>query len=294
MTGTANNAVRGGYHEIECKLDAQDDAVLAAVQAWVLERPAVFCPPTRPDMLAGLAPAAMHGAFRPPLEVTGIRTRLYWDTVDLDGYNAGIEIRQQKRDKGGVRQTVKEGGNASIDDPVLDRMEHVSNLKTFGADIEAVKSGDARKALRRAFGHAELKPVICMISQRTRITYHPEGDPATEIEIGLDYPNWGFTFEGMSWRNPQLELELVKGPECHRAAAALLEREAARFESAFPLVRNVTSKPTPGFEHLGRVLATSAGRAAFAKLRAGDAWWCALGAAPQVRKMDIARMAMTG
>ena len=262
----------GGYQERECKLDAPDDATLARVQQWVSTNHDIFTPATDGRFLKDI-PDVMHGLFRIPSETTEVRMRIYWDTEGLDGAANGIEIRQELQAKGGIKQMVKEGGNATASDPLLDRTEYPARLKKFGPDLDAIEDDEARKRIKKIFKDKELKPLVCMISQRTRIKYHPKGNPDIEIELGFDYPCWGFTFDGFNWKGPQLELEMVKGPACHQQATLVLQHEAGRFEECFSLVRNINSKPTPGFDHLAVFLKTETGQAAARMLKSKKAWW---------------------
>lgn len=283
---------RNGFHELEFKLDAADVPLMKAVQAHVQGQPKIFTPTTHFRLLDSI-PRDLHHAFQPPIEITDARKRLYFDTVDLAAFRNGIEIRQERHTKGRIKQMVKIGGNASEDDPLMDRMEHGAYLKSFGADFGSIKDDDARKFLKKTLGNGDdMKPLVCMISQRTRIKYHPEGDPDTIIEIGFDYPCRGYSLTGFVWDAPQMELEIVKGPYDHDAARATLEREAARFDS-FGLVRNVVSKPTPAFERLYHEVENSDFRAAFKRMKISDKWWLAEGLASPASNR-LARLHMAG
>lgn len=267
---------KNGFHELEFKLDADSVALMKAVQAHVIARPKIFTPTTHPDLLEAI-PQDLRTSFQMPIEVTEARKRLYFDSRRLDAYEAGIEIRQERHTKGRVKQMVKIGGNATEDDPLMDRMEHGSYLKRFGADFSNIKDDDARKFLRKTLGDGEdMKPVVCMISQRTRIKYHPDGDPDVLIELGFDYPCRGYSFMGHVWDCPQMELEIVKGPDEHAKARRILEREAARFDE-FGLIRNVVSKPTPAFEALTTQKDMAGFEKAFDAMEIDDRWWLAQG-----------------
>lgn len=263
---------RNGFHELEFKLDAGDVPLMKAVQAHVLAKPKIFTPTTHPDLLDAI-PQDLRSSFQMPVEVTEARKRLYFDKMDLAAFEAGIEIRQERHTKGRVKQMIKIGGNASDDDPLMDRMEHGCYTKRFGVSVGCVKDDDARKYIKKMIGDGEdMKPIVCMISQRTRINYHPHGDPDTIIELGFDYPCRGYSLMGFVWDAPQMELEIVKGPDEHEKARAILEREAARFDE-FGLVRSVVSKPTPAFERLMQERGSKAFKAAFNAINIEDKWW---------------------
>ncbi len=227
------------FHEYEFKLDAPSDDELRRAQAWVQNTPEIF------TKRRSRTPAAMQGLFQRPLEITGERVRLYYDTIDLAAA------------------------------PMMDRMEYPCALDEFGVCFDDIDDKNARRILRREFEGHVFKPVIAMVSQRTRLKYHPEGDTDILIEAAFDYPCWGFTMNGFIWKAPEMELELVAGPHDAASAHKVLEREAMRFEERFDLQRTLTSKPTPGFEALRPYLGTTEGKRAFRALKADQEWWMA-------------------
>jgi len=240
-------------------------------------------------------PPAMQGLFRRANEVTEQRTRIYWDTDALKAFESGIEIRQERREKGGIKQMVKIGGNGTGDDAMMDRMEYPCRCDAFGVCFEEIDNKPVRKKLMKQFEGELFKPVIAMVSQRARLKYHPEGNTDVLIEAAFDYPCWGFAFSGFIWKAPEMELEIVDGPDDHAAAFALLERETRRFEERFELTRMATSKPTPGFEQLGAYLASDEGQNAFRRLSIETPWWLS----PTLRTdfvatNPVAKLAKTG
>lgn len=257
------------HHERECKLDAASDAVIDAIQDFVLAHPKIYAPAIQ--RVAPGIPAALRKSFATPLEVTEPRIRLYWDDVDLTMQKNGIEIRQEPRPKGGIKQMVKIGGGQG--QTMLDRQEHSANIDHFGIDIDAIKDSNLRRRLKTITHGKTLKPIISMISQRMKMNYHPDGNPGVVIELGLDAPCHGYCFDGFKWQLPQIELELVDGPVDAEQARVILEWEAARLYTRFDLMPNVTSKPAAGFAHLRPFLATPAGRQAFTAHNRKVIWW---------------------
>jgi len=253
------------HHERECKLDASSDAVITRVKDYVLSHPKIFMPVTKGSLLG--VPKSLK--FATPFEVTEPRIRLYWDDVNLTAQKNGIEIRQEPRPKGGIKQMVKVAGGAGpAKGVVMDRMEHSANLDHFGLDFDEIKDPDLRRHLKKLFGRKILKPVICMVSQRMKLNYHPGGDKKVLIELGLDAPCKGYVFDGYSWNNPQIELELVTGTN-----TKILEREAALLQKLFKLAPTTSSKPAVGFRHLQTLLATPQGKKAFSAHNGGVIWW---------------------
>ena len=253
------------HHERECKLDAPSDAVLARVKDYVLSHPKIFTPVTRSPHHG--VPKSMRGKFSTPMEITEPRIRLYWDDVNLTAQKHGIEIRQEPRPKGGIKQMIKVAG-AKAKGPVMDRMEHSANLDHFGLDFDEVRDDTLRDYLKTLLGRKIMKPVICMVSQRLRLNYHPGGNPDVLIELGIDAPCHGYAFDGFNWHNPQIELELVYGP-----STKILEREAALLRKLFDLAPTTSSKPAVGFKHLQTLLAKPEGRRVFAGFPADKIWW---------------------
>lgn len=252
-------------HELECKLDANSDNDLIKLREFVLDNPAHFTPVL--DRVHHGIPKDMLSEFDVPLEITEPRIRLYFDDIKLSAYAQGIEIRQEPRPGGGVKQMVKLGGNATADNPILDRMEYGANIKKFGVDLSVLKPDRIRKQVKSALKNKELKPLVCMVSQRTRLKYHPSGDPLTTIELGFDTPCRGHAMGGFKWSAPQLELELLSGD------INSLHAEAAFLTNLFALTPNLTSKPFRGFEHLKTFLQTPEGKAAFNTHPQDYIWW---------------------
>lgn len=266
------------YHEIEFKLDAESDESLREVQAWMQNSPKIFTP------LHNRVPVVMQGLFQPSFERTRDRTRVYFDTADLDAFQNGVEIRQEAREKGGFKQMIKIDRSGGRKDQMMDRMEYPGVCGKFGVDFEEVNDKLVRRRLMKQFEGLKFKPLIAMISQRTRMKYHPQGDTSVTIEAAFDYPCWGFALNGFVWQAPEMELEIIEGPEDHVGALRLLEREASRF-GEFGLKRTATSKPTPGFIELHEYLRTEEGRKAFRNLKIDQEWWMA----PDMKVSPVAR-----
>jgi len=256
--------------EKEFKLDADSAAQLKQARQYVFDNPAIFMPATHPSQLAHI-PAHMRDSFETPLEITRPRLRLYYDTVDLDGLANNIEIRQEQR-KHGYKQVIKIGGNATAADPLLDRLEVPCKIGKYGVDFDAIEQDSIRKHLKSIFGGKPIKPLVCMISQRTRFEYHPEGQKDVVIELGFDTPCHGISFTGYSWVTHQLELEKVEGPDDHAEVRRLLEREERRF-ARFGMTRSVISKPYLGFTQMQDSLQTPEGRALFDRHDSTKPWW---------------------
>lgn len=252
-------------HELECKLDAKSDNDLINLREFVMSSPVHFTPAIE-RVRVGIPPAMLND-FDTPLEITEPRIRLYFDDQNLSAYSQGIEIRQEPRPSGGIKQMVKIGGNANTDNPILDRMEYSANLARFGVTLSAIPHDPTRKRVKSAIKPKDLKPIICMISQRTRIKYHPAGDPLTTIELGFDVPCRGHALGGFTWSSPQLELELITGP------TSALKAESDFLARTFNLTPNLTSKPFQGFEYLKQYLQTSEGKAAFKVHPENSIWW---------------------
>lgn len=252
-------------HERECKLDATSDNDLIKLREFVLANPAHFTPAI--SRVRDAVPQDMLKNFDVPLEITEPRIRLYYDDQNLSAYAQGIEIRQEPRPGGGIKQMVKLGGNATADDPVLDRMEYSTNLKKFGVTLDGLGPDTVRRSLKSALKNKRLKPIVSMVSQRTRLKYHPHGDPLTTIELGFDTPCRGHALGGFVWNAPQLELELIQGDE------SVLNIEAAFFREKFNLTPNFTSKPFTGFEYLKSYLQTPEGKSAFSTHPENYIWW---------------------
>lgn len=222
------------YLEQERKLSAPSTFDLRAVLAYVLDTPEHYAPPKT----AGLTPPDM------PREITGVRERVYFVDSGLLCFDLGAEFRQEIRPKYGVKQTIKIGHPAADGAGTLHRVEHAARLKNVGIDLEGVADPKTRKWLGKTFGGVEFRPVLKLYSQRTKLVYHPKGDPETAIELGFDLMCKGETFFGFSWSAPQVELELIKGdPAALAAEESLLMRR-------FSLKRDERSKPYAGFEAL--------------------------------------------
>jgi|GEM_PF-6176653 len=254
------------YHEIEFKLDADCDDTLREAMAWVQKSPRIFMPLKDP------VPRIMEGRLLPSFERTRGRVRRYFDSVDLDLFKNGIEIRQEAREKGGYKQMVKIDRPDNSSDDMMDRDEYPGVCHKIGVDFDEVEDKLIRRRLMNDYGGLKLKPLVVMVSQRLRLKYHPEGDTGIEIEAAFDVPCCGFALNKYVWEAPEMELEIIKGPEKHAAALALLEREAARFKK-FGLKRTATSKPTPGFAGMGEFLKGREGQKAFKNLKLDQEWW---------------------
>lgn len=223
------------------------------------------------ERLAPTPPTGINAAFKPSIQITDPRERAYF--LDAEGVlrEMKCEIRQEIK-PGFVKQTTKKGNGATAEDSTMDRMEQASKLMAFGFNIMAVGDKKLRATLIESLQSVP-RPVQRMISQRVRIPYHPEGNPAIRIEMAIEPIHVGQTFTGFVWQQPKIDLEIKVGPEDKAARHALLAREEERLLSIFPLRPQLKSSPTPGFDAIREDMKNSAVRARFEAIGPDERWW---------------------
>lgn len=242
------------FRERERKLNARSAHQLDKVRAYVLQDPHFV---TLNDLRLSL-PLLKGLPLRVPQEDSSLRLRTYHDNSVLSATRSGVEIRIEDRSFGSdnewpFKQVIKIGEAASQANHTLDRLEFTSKLQKAQPDLENVK-GDRADYLKQAFNARSLNkiriyPLIQIASQRWKLLYHPDGDKDTQIELATDIGR-GQTVDGFTWDMFQLEIEMKKGDP------AWLEKEEARLMQNLPFLTSETrSKPSPGFDHLGTLLA---------------------------------------
>lgn len=255
-------------------------ARLNAIYRHVCESPDEFVTADHPDHAPALPPG-VNEKFDTPAERTAPRERLYFVDAALQVWKHKLEIRQEIRGYG-VKQTVKIGNGATASKPTLDRMELQSKLGWVGANLDAVddkaiNKGDG-KWLRRTFGNSDLKPAFRLVSQRLKVSYHPEGNQNVTIEVACDIVLVGETMFGDVWRDPKLEIEIKEPKDLSAAEAArILDREERRFMEKFDLERQLESNAVMGYERLKDKLLKPEGQLRFKNLKAEEPWWTAEG-----------------
>lgn len=228
-------------------------------------------------VFAPVLPPGVEMAFEPPITRTRPRERLYFADALLDVEKQNLEIRLELTSYG-CKQTIKmDSGDANRNTPTLDRMEFQARLRGIGVNMEAIDTTVdklQRRRLRQSFSGAGLKPLFRMLSQRLKVSYHPEGNPDVMIEVACDTRLVGETVFGDIWYDPKLELE-IKEPAGLTAAQAdfILTREEGRFLNRFALERQFESNGAVGYRHLRTKLLTPEGRKFFRNLRTEDRWW---------------------
>jgi len=232
----------------------------------------IFVTAEHPD-LAPTIPPEFDVFFEFPTERTAPRERAYF--LDRDGYMREImcEVRQEAW-HGGYKQTTKLGKGGTRYDPTMDRMEQRSKTCGFGFNVYAIGDEDAQVSILRN-ASSLVKPVLRMVSQRTRIPYHPEGNPNIEIEMALEPIHFGETFTGYKWFVPKIDLEIKIVPENYTTAMrhSLMAREEERIMSIFPLKRQLKSSPTPGFDEISNSMQNAAIRQRFDTMAVDEKWW---------------------
>jgi hypothetical protein len=242
------------FREQECKLNAPTQDAIEQVWRSILSDPHYHAVETdessRPAWLSGLR-------LQMPHEVTPLRMRVYCDKLNLRATREGVDIRLQYSANGKselmVKIPTKEAKAAS--GGAMDRMEYSSKLKQGpgGPDLTTLEKACTQR-LKGVFEDSSLKdvtlyPLLQILTQRSKMHYHPDGDPDTEIELSMDIGR-GQTCLGQEWPVFQIELEMVKGDPARLKAEA--ERLMRKFAFLSPETR---SKPAPGFELLGPYLA---------------------------------------
>lgn len=235
------------YLEIERKYDLPDVATLKRLFAYVKRDSTEFVTYNDPHFLPPMP--ENHGLdFGIPLEITVPRQRVYFDTTDLDGFHNGIEFRQEEKDRF-IKQVVKTTENLAFDQTTLVRAEHVCRLNKPGINLKGIAEKEERKRIKNILDGKDLKPMVCLTSQRIRFLYHPEGKDSQQIELAIDQV-FGQNCHNFNWTFYQIELEVIAGPRKLKTINKLLDREEEKLNKKFPIVRNTKSKPSPGFIQL--------------------------------------------
>lgn len=243
-----------GYRERERKYIPTKKGDLSAILRHVLNAQEEYVTADHPDFIPAGLPKSLRKQALTPREITEMRERIYFLDEHLKAIDAHIEIRQETKRKYPVKQTIKTGASGSKDNHTLDRMEFPARLQHFGVNLEAIDNKTAKSALKSTFKDVAFIPALRMVSQRTRLSYHPEGNKDIEIEMAFDLILWGQTIFGHTWHEPKIEIELVQGAKDDHTAQKILEREERRLLSSFPLTSVYHSNPYPGFASLQKKL----------------------------------------
>lgn len=257
MTGNSSPRIlkiEPSYHERERKYVTRKKGDLSAILKHVLNANDEFVTTDHPDFIPYGLPKKIRKGVLTPRQVTLVRERVYYMDTELKALFNDVEIRQEAKTKYPVKQTIKTGHKGSDSDHTLDRWEHPAKLTGFGPTLDAIEDPDVKSQLQSLFDAAVFIPALRMVSQRTRLSYHPEGNRDIEIEMAFDLILWGQTVFGYEWKEPKIELELVKGANDKSEAQKILDIEEARLLGSFPLKSVLHSNPTPGFKDLAKKL----------------------------------------
>jgi hypothetical protein len=230
--------------EVECKLDAPDEASVKQVADYI-ENDNHYVP-------------ANSSAQKPQSENNVELERVYFDTLNLSGYKAGIEIRVEHKIRGlkddkPYKMVVKIDAEDKKKGSALDRLEETYRMEDSEPDLSVIKDKPVRDALKWAFGvkkvdDVDLYPLVRIMAQRSKFTYHPGGDKSTKVEFDKAVGK-GHDFTGYAFDVLQCELESKSG------ATSAVETEGKRLRDKFDfLATSKESKPTPGFRHLKTIL----------------------------------------
>jgi hypothetical protein len=266
--------IEAPYRERERKYTPVRDGELAEIMQHVLRCQDIFVTMDHERFQPQNLPDHLTRRIAIPREITALRERVYYADPALSILDHDIEIRQEAKIKYPVKQNIKVGHGANASDPTLDRVEHSAKLRRYGANLDAVDDLTLKGKLHTLFNDTQLVPVIRMVSQRTRLIYFPEGNPDIEIEMAFDSVLWGQCFDGFTWEEPKIEIELVKGADNDEQAKAILDHEERRLLQVFPLNPVYHSNPTPGMEHLRERLGSSKKvRRQIKSLKPRQFWW---------------------
>lgn len=259
--------------ETERVLVADSPAIVREIIRHVQNCQSIFVTAEHKSVAPSIPKGFEEMRFEVPFERTSPRERVYF--LDRDGYLREIncEVRQELK-QGVYKQTTKVGEGGKSHDSTMDRMEQASKTRGFGFNIYAI--GD-REIQAQILENATslIKPVLRMVSQRTRIPYHPEGNPDIEIEMAIEPVHFGQTFTGYTWGVPKIDLEIKVAPEKMNTAMrhSLLAREEERLMSIFPLKRRIISSPTEGFEEIQDSMRNAVARERFDTMGTTEKWW---------------------
>ena len=236
--------------EAERKYNFESLRDLRRVFAYMRQNPGIFVTDAHPSLLTPL-PDGFEMDLEPPMEITSPRKRIYFDTEDFRAEAHNIEMRQEKKSFG-VKQIIKMGNAAHLDQPTLLRPEYPSKLSSSGINLDAISDKKARKAIKKALGDAPIRPILSILSQRARLCYHPRGNPDVLVEVAFDQL-CGQTFDqDYVWAGFQMEMEIKEGPsELADINQIMDDQEKDIFgASSREMIREVTSKPSPGYAYL--------------------------------------------
>lgn len=250
------------------------------------DSPDIFVTCDQPGV-APVLPPGISAEFVPPIQITAPRQRIYF--MDLECRLRKIcEVRQELRPDGMYKQTVKTGNGATKADSTMDRYEQASTLLASGFNICAIRDKETRDAILDGLISLP-KPVLRIISQRTRVSYYPKGDRSTVVEVALEPVLIGQTFTGFIWQEPKIDLEIKKGPEEREARHEILRREEERLMELFPLKKQLRSTPSPGLDKVAEALRTSSIHRKVLRMMELDAqWWLGLGQEMREQRPAIA------
>jgi triphosphatase len=161
---------------------------------------------------------------------------VYFDTADFALRNAGLVLRV--RGEGGqFVQTLKSSNGPNV----ATRTEIKAIVAEPAPDISAIDDEAMRRAVEKAVGKAELKPVFVVDMQRTSVVLTPRR--GCEIEAAFDVGSIKTLGDWASSSLPisEFELELLKGTPIDLIACA---REAT---AGLPLVLSFDSKAARGY-----------------------------------------------
>ena len=217
-------------------------------------------------------PPGVASLIESPKSITPLRQRLYFFDSGLEVAREAIEVRQELYKRYGVKQTIKTGNGAKEESPTLLRMEYQAKLTEPGVNFDAVGDQERSRWLANHFNPTSLHPALWVVSQREKMTYHPDGDRDIVIEIAFDKINFFTLFTGSCWEKPLMEIEIKKGPKGRENKEILLDREERRF-AEFGLIRDLKSNPAMAYPALDEILHSKRDRKRFERLNVNDKWW---------------------
>ena len=225
---------------------------------YVTADDARLAPPVPPSL-------AQTQAYAPPLEITFPRVRYYF--LDRNGVLRQIdcEVRQEQRPHGVFKQNTKLGKGGTETDPTLDRMEMPARLISFGFNAYAISDDRLRRQIIEEV-EGPCKPVLRLVSQRQRISYHPDGERNVVIELAAEPVHFGETFTGFAWSSPKLDIEIKEGPKNPILRRQILEREEEFLMRLFPLCRELRSSAAPGMDQIATDLQSAHGLQIFDRI----------------------------
>lgn len=240
--GKQNEARAQLSREVECKFNATNEGEIALVEAYI--RSNAYYVSAEKD--------AENGAEEKdgPVEIE----RVYFDTLNLSGHRAGIEIRVEHKcrslkDDKPYKMVVKISNDNDGKTMALDRLEESYRMADSQPDLSVIDDKPVKDALKWAFGvkkldNIDLYPMVRIMAQRAKYTYSPDGDKTVKVEFDRAVGK-GHDFTGYCFDLFQCELEIKEGDP------AILEEESKRLMKEFSFLSlGEDSKPTPGFKHL--------------------------------------------